>query len=149
MSRLYYEPAFRAAPAPKALGEPVAAANKPGPAAEFLQKVSQLIPTEVLAVFLAGFGVAGTAAEPVRGYAMLSIFAACLIATPLYLFKASAGDPPQAPRLTHIALSTLAFVVWSYAIAGAPLFGTWYQPTFAALLPMIFMLFAGLVPLNK
>lgn len=148
MSRLYYEPTYRPAPA-QPFGKSATAAAGDGPAREFLQKVSQLIPTEVLAVFLAGFGVAGTADEPVKGYAMVAVFVACLVATPLYLMKASANDPPGSPRAVHIALSSAAFVVWSYAIAGSVLFGAWYQPTMAGLLPMIFMLFAGLIPLNK
>ncbi len=151
MSRLYYEPKIRRERLPTPMGEP----QRENPVAEFLQKVGQLVPSEVLAFFLAVLGVARNSLDETKKLTenahlvLIGAFVLGLIVTPFYLKAMAAKDPAPAPKIIHLTLSTIAFGVWAYAIGGAELFRGAYEPLIGAVLPMFFMIVAGLIPLNK
>lgn len=52
------------------------------------------------------------------------------------------------PKVVHIAVSTLAFVVWAYWVSGDRVF-TDFNATYAALIAAGFTLISGLVPFKR
>jgi hypothetical protein len=133
------------------MGEP----QRDNAVAEFLQKIGQLVPSEVLAFFLAVLGVARNSLDSAgkltenAHLVLVAAFVLGLVVTPAYLWRMAANDPSPAPKIIHLILSTVAFGVWAYAIGGAELFGDAYQPLIGAVLPIFFMIVAGLIPLDR
>jgi len=108
---------------------------------EYLSKVLKLIPAEVVSLYIALAGIIVVGGQAVNGEALFwFIFVVCLIGTPLYLMKITkVGD------LLQLGISTIAFVVWVFALGGPFATLTWYQPIYGALLLPIFTFFVPMI----
>lgn len=139
MSRLFYEDEFRVL---DRVDAPRSDTKK------YMDKVASLIPAEIVAAFMTLKGLAIT----VTGYestALIVSFVICLILTPLYLnFMAES----EKPKVKHIVISTISFVVWAYVISGdtfANYFKIFYHGAAASMLIIVYSLAVGLVKLDK
>jgi hypothetical protein len=110
------------------------------PADDYIDRLIKYIPPDVIAAFLAIEGTIGGAAVP--GGVLLSwiVFAVILGATPFYLRKIGGITKSR-----QIALSTIAFVVWTFAYSGPPfgylhvpiVYGTVLMAIYTFLVPLI------------
>jgi hypothetical protein len=148
MNRLYYDaPKLRTAQPEAVQG------SQQQPVAEFLTKVATLVPSEIVAAYLTMLGLASTITDDkIRNYSCWAILLMCTFLTPLYLNKvATLGKP----KLNHIIISTVAFLVWAYVTSGQQLTATitsdpnMYSSALASIILIGFSLISGLVPLNK
>ena len=70
--------------------------------------------------------------------------------TPLYFWQLARTAGPRTPWRTQAVVSTMAFLVWAYAIQGSAFVigsggeGTWYNGPIAAMLLIVFSLFAAI-----
>jgi hypothetical protein len=146
MSRLYYDkPAIQPQKAPPGPG----GGDQPrqGPASEYFEKVAKLVPSEVIAAYIAVMGlIPAMHDEHKRPFWVWTTFLVCLVITPIYLnLLASAGKP----KWVHILLSMLAFVVWAFAISGKALIGDSFEPIAASIVLILFSLISGAIPLKQ
>ncbi|MDT0676981.1 hypothetical protein [Autumnicola musiva] len=142
MSRLFYEEkglhGFRASEKPERKR-----------VKSYLEKVSSLVPAEIIAGYLAMLGFLekeeGSVIVEKQGL-LIGIFFFCLILTPLYLnFQAEAGKP----KIMHLVLSSLAFIIWAYVTSGEKFSGIYYDADVASISLIAFSLVSVLVPLKK
>lgn len=118
-----------------------------GNAQSYLEKVAKLVPSEVIAGYLAMVGfVPSIENEGVKPTVLWSIFGLCLILTPLYL---NSQSEQGRPKNIHLIVSTIAFVVWAYATTGDKLLPAFYQAAIGSIVLVAFSLISGLIPLNK
>lgn len=113
---------------------------------QYLEKVAKLIPSEIIAGYLTLIGfVPLIRNSTLWPWVYGSIFTICLALTPLYMYlQADKGRPKR----IHILVSSIAFVVWAYAISGGAIVGRAHDPALASILLVIFSLISGAVPLN-
>ncbi|GAA3647223.1 hypothetical protein [Flavivirga jejuensis] len=113
----------------------------------YLEKISRLIPSEIIAGYLAMFGfVPLIEKEDVRGYVIWIIFIMCLILTPIYLNKQAEKGKP---KINHLLVSSLAFIIWAYVTTGMKLVPELYDAAAASIVLVAFSLISAVVPLNK
>ncbi|WP_373056221.1 hypothetical protein [Zunongwangia sp. H14] len=142
MSRLYYEtkemPTLRAAEK-----------QEKGRVKSYLEKVSSLVPAEVIAGYLAMLGFLdreeGSVIIEKQGL-LIGIFFLCLTLTPLYLnYQAKEGKP----KVIHLIISSVAFVIWAYVTSGEKFRGIYYDADIASISLIAFSLISGIIPLKK
>ncbi|MXN92878.1 hypothetical protein GR160_16750 [Flavobacterium sp. Sd200] len=150
MGRLYYEQkaVLSNMPTPEnALVNPPANNNF----TDYLNKVSRLIPSEVIAGYLTMFGlVHAIKSSLLQSMFSWIVFVVGLVLTPLYLNSVSDENKP---KRNHLILSTIAFVVWAYVTTGETLSETIatgiYDSAAASIILIIFSFISALVPLDK
>ncbi len=135
---------------PNAVGPTAKGATQAGDG--YVDRVAKYVPGEVLAAYVAIQNIL-TNPDACNGTVPLFwwvVFALFLGATPGYIYKLSEGGTK--PWKVHATVSTVAFVVWSYALTACPKFSVFYdahdEKTGAALL-VLFTLFAGLIEPRK
>ncbi|NMH87648.1 hypothetical protein [Flavivirga algicola] len=113
----------------------------------YLEKISRLIPSEIIAGYLAMFGFVPLIENTkVRGYIIWIIFFMCLVLTPIYLNRhAEKGKP----KINHLLVSSLAFVIWAYVTTGMKLVPGLYDAAAASIILVAFSLVSAVIPLNK
>jgi hypothetical protein len=112
----------------------------------YFEKIAKIVPSEIVAGYLTLVGfvpLIGRAA--VRPWAYAVAFSLCLTLTPLYMNAQAVG---VRPKRRHIVLSSVAFVVWAYAVSGNAAAPNFYDPAVASLLLVAFSLISGVIPLN-
>jgi hypothetical protein len=116
-------------------------------AAEYGEKIAKLIPSEVLAGYLALVGlVPSIKSASLHRPVYFSVFVFCLIITPVYLnYQALRGKP----RLVHLLISSAAFPIWAYAMSGSVVIPSLYDPALASILMIVFTLVSGVIPLDR
>lgn len=139
MSRLFYDVAMT----PSVTTE---AAEKASPANAYLEKVAKLVPSEIVAAYIAILGlvpsIGNVALRPIVAW---GTFGVCLLLTPIYLnFQAV----PNAPKRMHLLLSSIAFVCWAYAVSGQMLPPALYDPAIGSIELILFSLVSGVIPLK-
>jgi hypothetical protein len=137
MSRLYY---------PKPVTSANLTAGTPqSTTKEYLEKIAKLVPSEVLALYLALVGWVPAVKPAIsKSWLYAGCFVVCLVLTPLYLSKmADKGKPKR----RHLVISTLAFGVWAYSVSGANVIPNWYDPALAGMATLLFTGISGLIPL--
>jgi|WetSurSiteA1Bulk_404760.scaffolds.fasta_scaffold01202_2 hypothetical protein len=145
MERLYYEK-------PKVVSdEPQAEVPPTGGFSEYLTKVALLIPSEIIAGYLTMIGlVSAIKNQQVQSISYWVILAACLGLTPWYLNKVATKGKP---KIKHIIISTVGFVVWAYVTTGESLLGTiapsFYDGAIASIILILFSLVSAKIPLDK
>jgi hypothetical protein len=109
---------------------------------DYLSRVSEYIPGEVLVPYVAMMGIImsmsdGDALKTIFAW---SAFALGMICTPLYLcfFKAN-----RKPKILHLTLSCVAFALWSYALGGPFAISKLYRADVGSLLLIAFTLVSG------
>jgi hypothetical protein len=129
-----------------------------------LEKIIKYIPGEIVAAFLfingifvslntpesatnASSTIAASATIPASANIQWGIFFVLLLITPLYIWRVTLEpNTSLPPALGQIALGTVAFVAWVYAIGGPFVLMT--NPPYEAYLGSIFVaLFTLIVPL--
>ncbi len=118
---------------------------------EYLNKIARLIPSEIIAGYLFLMGGAGLIKNGnVQMVAYWVAFAVGLILTPVYLNKVAAENKP---KINHIIVSSVGFIVWAYATTGATLSATIapniYDSAVASFILALFSLISGSIPLTK
>jgi hypothetical protein len=118
----------------------------------YLERVAKYVPVEIVAAFMALRAVLPIHGSPgaLPTGLELALYAGLLVLTPLYYLKFG-GDVPEKPK--QVAVTTVSFVVWSYAIGGPFFWGTLQDtighvivyPALAAALLVMWSLVAGLV----
>ncbi len=113
----------------------------------YLEKISRLIPSEIIAGYLAMFGFVPLVENVnVREYIIWIVFFMCLILTPIYLnMQAEKGKP----KMNHLLVSSLAFVIWAYVTTGMKLVPGLYDAAAASIILVAFSLISAVIPLNK
>lgn len=148
MSRLYYEPSILPTAENSPVKETAPADNK---VMDYLDKVSKLVPAEILAAYLTMFGlVESIKSATTQLVSMWIVFAAGSILTPIYLnLAAEAGKP----KTRHLILSTIAFLVWAYVTTGKTLSASFaadaYDPAVASIVLILFSVISGAIKLDK
>jgi hypothetical protein len=106
---------------------------------EYVDRIIKLIPGEVVALYITLAGILAASSQN-SGILFWLIFVICLAGTPLYLKKIS-----KVNNHVQIAVSTVAFIVWVFALGGPFATMAWYQPIYGALLLPIFTFFIPMV----
>ena len=112
----------------------------------YLERVAKYVPAEIVAAYIAIIGFAANVSNG-KQIAMIVAFSVCLIATPLYLWRMGKTSKVKA---IHLAVSSLAFVVWAFAAGGTSgVFGPngldIYDPSWASIALIVFTLVSGLI----
>jgi hypothetical protein len=146
MSRLYYEPAVRAA-ATRAVTEAKDEKSTGGTASEWPQKIAKLIPAELITAYGALGGAILTVERTIlRQPLYIAAFLLCMVLTPIYLRKADAND---LPKRNHLIVSTFAFPVWAYLVSGKVVIPEYYDAGLATVTAIVFSLITAAIPMNK
>ena len=104
----------------------------------YVQKVVRYIPGEIVAVYTTASGLV-LSAQGVPTVTVLWIVIAVLAAlTPFWLYYATKIPGRKVP-VFQIAVGTLAYLLWVFALAGGTLF-PWYNPLYGSLLPLLLTL---------
>jgi hypothetical protein len=121
---------------------------------DYATRLVKYIPAEVVAFYLAADKLFAKGAELTDSniaeafvakhlfYFSVAVFIIALIGTPIYLRQQRTAD--DQPWQVQAAISTLAFVVWSYAVQGQ-IFVSLYSSAIAALLVLVFTFASGFV----
>ena len=113
----------------------------------YLVKVAKLIPSEVIAGYLAMFGFVPLIQKPeLHLMAFHGIFIFCQILTPIYLNTHAVEGKPKA---LHLFVSSIAFTVWAYVTTGKTLVPEYYDPGLASIILIAFSLLSAVIPLKK
>jgi Na+/glutamate symporter len=139
MARLYYE---------KSVLAPDVKADKGGGTKEYLEKITKLIPSEIIAGYIAAIGFVPMIqfiSEENHFWVYIGIFIACVLITIFYMNYQSEENKP---KMTHIILSTCAFIVWAYTISGNVVWPEIHDAAFASIILIIFSLISGKIPLS-
>jgi len=117
------------------------------PAEQYLERIGKYVPSEIIAAYTGLNALLVTFPDSIRYYAYFVCFVLCLVLTPFY-FKLIA-KPEDKPSLNYqMVISSIAFLVWSYAIdGGGGIFGEnilniYHQSVGGALL-IVFSLISG------
>jgi len=101
---------------------------------KYIDRLMKYIPGEIVALYLTLYGLAlGSETEiPFMEITWL-IFAIGIVFTPIYLWRIL-----EVEKWYHILISTIAFMVWVFAIGGPFKFFDWYHPTIGAIVLVIY-----------
>jgi hypothetical protein len=118
---------------------------------DYAEKVSKLIPSEIVAGYLTLFGMVSLISNPsTQKYVYVIIFAVCLVLTPIYLSKVAEKDKP---KRNHLIVSTIAFIIWAYTTTGATLQSILtaapFEQALASIILVIFSLISAVIPMDK
>lgn len=124
---------------------------------DYTTRMVKYIPAEVVAFYLAADKLFVKGAQAVNAniadtfvaghlfYFSIAVFVIAVIGTPIYLRQqATEGEPWQ----VQAAVSTLAFVIWAYAVQGQ-IFAAIYSSAIAAFLVLVFTFASGFVKPGK
>jgi hypothetical protein len=106
----------------------------------YRDRLFKYIPGEVITLYL-GLSAIVAAAENSSGFMPWLIFLVGLIGTPFYL-----RFMQEVRSAVQLGVSTLAFVVWVFALGGP--FTQWagYEPVYGAVLLPVFTFFVAVIP---
>ena len=122
------------------------AAVAPDKVQAYFDNIVGYIPGDIVAAWIAITGVLASSATPRPG-ARWIMFALLLVITPLWTWRHT-REPGKPAATTQIVMSTIAFIVWVYALGGPfATVGLW-QPLYGSLAIIVFTLLAGLVRPN-
>jgi hypothetical protein len=108
---------------------------------DYLTKLVKYIPSEVVVLYVTLYGIASAAKEEIS-FAFISwlIFVVGIFGTVLYLWRvAKVSDSLQ------LIISTIAFVVWVFALGGPFASLSWYHPIYGALLLPVYTFFIPVI----
>jgi len=114
----------------------------------YLEKVAKLVPSEVLAAYMTMIGLVSSIRkipEMHHFWIYIGIFLICIPITIWYLHFQAEKDKP---KITHIIVSTFAFVIWAYAISGHVVWPQVYDTGIASIVLVLFSLISGKIPLK-
>jgi len=124
---------------------------------DYTTRIVKYIPAEVVAFYLAADKLFVKAADVVNAniaeifvnnhlrYFSTAVFVIGLFGTPFYMRQQATGDEPWQ---VQASVSTIAFVIWAYAIQGQ-IFASVYSSAIAAFLLLVFTFASGFVKPGK
>jgi len=118
-------------------------------AKNYLEKVSSIVPAEVVAGYLTMVGFLDKNPDTgliIKQNILIGVFAFCLVLTPIYFYFQA---DKNRPKFIHILVSTLAFLVWAFVISGEKFDINFYDADLASILLVGFSLISGLIPMKK
>lgn len=122
-----------AAPSVKAMG----LGGAPQQPDDYFSRLIKYIPSEVVALYIALYGMASAAKAdiPFEAISWL-IFAVGIVGTALYIWRvAKVRDKAQ------VAISTGSFMVWVFALGGPFAGMPWYHPVYGSMLLLVYTFF--------
>jgi hypothetical protein len=156
MSRLYYEKSkqreetidFRGVKSKPNLEGENPRAEKSN-VKSYLEKVSTIIPAEIIAGYLAMLGFLSKGSDGIHianQNLLIGILIFSIILTPLYLYYHSEENKP---KIIHLLVSTIAFMVWAFVTSGEKFNISFYSAETASVILVAFSLVSGLIPMRK
>lgn len=151
MSRLYYDRPIREysdktfnAPIPGSVTRSVQPTEN---TKSYLEKVAKLVPSEIIAGYLAMMGFVSQVEGSAQEITAWGIYGLCQLLTPVYLnYQADAGRP----KTMHLLLSSIAFLIWAYVTTGDQLLPEgYYQAAIGSIVLVAFSLVSAIIPLNR
>lgn len=128
---------------PLLVGRPLAAAAAPAEAPGYFDtyrdRLFKYIPGEIVALYF-GLREALERSSHVPHALQWVVFAFCLVATPVYLRRVQ-----HVTAWRQLAISTVSFAVWVFALGGPFATFGWYQPVYGALLLPVFTFFVAAI----
>ena len=125
-------------------GPPVelTAAKKPVAKDDYATRVAKYVPSEVLAAYVAMMGIvmSMSSVDRLKPYLAWAAFVLCLAVTPIYLYRFAGA---KRDKFFHMALSSVAFGFWSYALGGPFEISHLYRADVGSLLLIGFTLVSG------
>lgn len=120
-----------------------------GPAADtYFDKVIKYIPADIVGAWIAVTGLIVGAAGVPSGAVLWIAFAIGVILTAAWTWKQTAA-PNKPLAVTQIVISTVAFVVWVFALGGPFESLAFYQPLYGSLLLILYTLVVALINLPE
>ena len=111
---------------------------------DYQSKLLKYIPTEVVALYVTLDGIVKAAFNQQLSQEywlwLWIIFAVLLISTPLYLWRVT-----KVRKKKQLIISTIALVVWVFALGGAFLSFTWYKPFYGAIILPLYTFFIPII----
>ena len=99
----------------------------PAEADDYKSRLLKYIPSEVIALYLTLDALIRASGESSSVLFWL-IFIVGVVAVPLYLWRIEKVEKP-----VQLAISTVAFIVWVFAIGGPFTLLSWYKPVYGAI----------------
>ena len=116
-----------------------------GPAADtYFDKVVKYIPADIVGAWTAVTGLITGATKVSSTTVLWIVFVVGVVLTAAWTWKQTT-EPKRKTAVTQIVISTIAFVVWVFALGGP--FATWgfYNPVYGSLLLIGYTLVVGVI----
>jgi hypothetical protein len=137
-------PRFNLSGSSPSSAEPVPHAAVPGgqvPPDTYKDRLFKYIPGEIVTLYLGARTAIETSTNSPHVLHWI-VFILCLVATPLYLWRNQ-----QVKAWRQLAISTVSFVVWAFALGGPFTSFGWYRQAYGAVcLPIFTFLIAAVRP---
>lgn len=115
------------------------------PAADtYFDKVVKYIPADIVAAWVAVNGLIQSASGAPNTALLWVAFVVGVILTAAWTWKQTSA-PNKPPAITQIVISTVAFIVWVFAMGGPFQSLGFYQPLYGSLLLILYTLVVGLI----
>ena len=114
---------------------------------QYLNRVVKYIPVEAIAIYMLMLGLISAVGGNAYHWLSLAVFTICAIGNPIWLCRfAKPGDR----IMTHITVSFVAFIIWTYALGGqSGWFGTAamnvFDPVIASFALSLFTFISGFI----
>lgn len=108
---------------------------------KYQDRLLKLIPAEVIALYLTLAALAKSALTG-QGATPWIVFGLCLVAVPVYLNRVS-----HVQKWMQLLVSTVAFVVWVFAIGGPFAGMKWYDPAWGGMAVASYTFLVPLLPI--
>ena len=116
---------------------------------EYLTKVAKLIPGEIVAAYVTLIGlVDAIGSDGAAAVVKWVLFGIALLCVPLYWYR-GIEKSNRSRAILPMAISTIAFLPWSYAVSGMILIPQYYDAAIATILLGVTSLLSGLLPLEE
>jgi hypothetical protein len=115
-------------------------AEEEKPKDDYFTQIIKYIPSEAVALYLTLYGIVAAAKTQVPFETILWIlFIVGLIATPIYLLRVT-----KVKDKVQLAISTVAFFIWVFALGGPFATYSWYNTVYGAILIVVYTFFVPL-----
>jgi len=118
-------------------------ANQAGSVDTYFDRVVKYIPADIIAAWTTATGLIAVAAGLSRNVLWI-VFFVLLVLTPFWIMKTT--DKPNQPHAkTQIAIGTIAFAVWVFALGGPFAQLGFYKPVYGSLILIFYTLVVALI----
>ncbi len=110
----------------------------------YFDKLLKYIPADIVGAWIAVTGLIAGAAGGANSTVLWVVFAVFVVITVVWVWKQTAA-PGKPAAVTQIVISTIAFVVWVFALGGPFESLPFYQHLYGSILLIIYTLVVALV----
>lgn len=110
-----------------------------GEADKYTVKLMKYIPTEVIAVYITLEALVRSSAD-MNHVLYWIVFMFGIIVTPFYLWKVE-----KVLKKLQLLISTMAFIIWVFAMGGPFTYVEWYDPLYGAVLLIMYTFFIPII----